>query len=207
LGLKPDLPQARRIGVFGGAFDPPHLAHRALLETALREIALDTLHVVPTGDAWHKPRKLLDAAHRLAMVRLAFQDVPRIVVDTREIDRTGPSYTIDTLREIAVEDPGAELFLIMGADQAAALTTWHDWRAIVQLAIICVATRAHPSDTNDLFEAERLFPERFLHLGLPALHVSATQIRSNIANGQPVQTLVSEPVARYIADHHLYQSH
>jgi len=205
--VKPDMPRARRIGVFGGAFDPPHLAHRALLETALQELKLDTLHVVPTGDAWHKPRQLLDAARRLAMVQLAFGDVPKICVDSREITRAGPSYTIDTLRQIAAEEPGAELFLIMGADQAAALTSWHEWQAIVQLAIISVATRAHSSNTTDLFEAERLFPERFLHLGLPALHVSATQIRSNIANGQPVQTLVSEPVARYIADHHLYQSH
>lgn len=201
------MPQARRIGVFGGAFDPPHLAHRALLETALRELKLDTLHVVPTGDAWHKARVLTDAAHRLAMVQLAFGDVPGIFVDRREIERSGPSYTIDTLRQIAAEEPGVELFLIMGADQAAALTHWREWQAIVQLAIISVATRAHPSNTTDLFEAERLFPERFLHLGLPALHVSATQIRSNIANGQPVQTLVSEPVARYIADHHLYLSH
>lgn len=201
------MPQARRIGVFGGAFDPPHLAHRALLEAALHELGLDALHVVPTGDAWHKPRQLLEAAHRLAMVQLAFGDVPGICIDSREIARAGPSYTIDTLREMAAEWPGAELFLIMGADQAAALTSWHEWRAIVQLAIICVATRAYSSNTTDLFEAEKLFPERFLHLGLPALHVSATQIRSNIANGQPVQTLVSEPVARYIADHHLYLSH
>ncbi|WP_296491974.1 nicotinate-nucleotide adenylyltransferase [Rhodoferax sp.] len=201
------MTQARRIGVFGGAFDPPHLAHRALLEAALHELKLDVLHVVPTGDAWHKPRVLTEAAHRLAMVQLAFADVPGICVDSREINRTGPSYTIDTLREIAGQAPGAELFLIMGADQAAALTSWRDWQAILQLAIISVATRAHSLDTNDSIEAERLFPERFFHLGLPALHVSATQIRSNIASGQPVQTLVSEPVARYIADHHLYQSH
>jgi nicotinate-nucleotide adenylyltransferase len=198
---------ARRIGVFGGAFDPPHLAHRALLETALHELKLDPVHVVPTGDAWHKPRQLSAANHRLAMVQLAFGDVPKICIDSREIVRAGPSYTIDTLRQMAAEAPGSELFLIMGADQAAALTRWHEWQAIVQLAIICVATRAHQSNTNDLFEAEKLFPERFLHLGLPALHVSATQIRSNIVNGQPVQTLVSEPVARYIADHHLYLSH
>jgi nicotinate-nucleotide adenylyltransferase len=201
------MSQARRIGVFGGAFDPPHLAHRALLETALKELKLDTVHVVPTGDAWHKPRQLSAANHRLAMVQLAFGDVPKICIDSREIVRAGPSYTIDTLRQMAAEAPGSELFLIMGADQAAALTRWHEWQAIVQLAIICVATRTHQSNTNDLFEAEKLFPERFLHLGLPALHVSATQIRSNIVNGQPVQTLVSEPVARYIADHHLYLSH
>lgn len=203
----PQAAKARRIGVFGGAFDPPHLAHRALLDTAFHELKLDKLHVVPTGDAWHKPRQLTLAAHRQAMAQLAFGDVPGVIIDSREIRRTGPSYTIDTLREIAAEAPGAELFLVMGADQAAALTRWHEWQAIVQLAIICVAARAHLSHTNDLFEAERLFPERFLHLGLPALHVSATQIRSNIVNGQPVQTLVSEPVARYIADHHLYLSH
>jgi nicotinate-nucleotide adenylyltransferase len=201
------MAQAPRIGVFGGAFDPPHLAHRALLETALDELKLDRLHVVPTGEAWHKPRQLTAAAHRLAMVQLAFGDVPKICIDTREINRVGPSYTIDSLRQMAAEAAGAEWFLIMGADQAATLTSWHEWEAIVQLAIICVATRAHPSITNDTIEAERLFPERFLHLSLPALHISATQIRSNIANGQPVQTLVSEPVARYIADHHLYLSH
>jgi nicotinate-nucleotide adenylyltransferase len=201
------MAQAPRIGVFGGAFDPPHLAHRALLETALDELKLDRLHVVPTGEAWHKPRQLTAAAHRLAMVQLAFGDVPKICIDTREINRVGPSYTIDSLRQMAAEAAGAEWFLIMGADQAATLTSWHEWEAIVQIAIICVAARAHPSNTNDAIEAERLFPERFLHLSLPALHVSATQIRSNIANGQPVQTLVSEPVARYIADHHLYLSH
>lgn len=201
------MAQAPRIGVFGGAFDPPHLAHRALLETALDELKLDRLHVVPTGEAWHKPRQLTAAAHRLAMVQLAFGDVPKICIDTREINRVGPSYTIDSLRQMTAEAAGAEWFLIMGADQAATLTSWHEWEAIVQIAIICVAARAHPSNTNDAIEAERLFPKRFLHLSLPALHVSATQIRSNIANGQPVQTLVSEPVARYIADHHLYLSH
>jgi nicotinate-nucleotide adenylyltransferase len=190
------MAQAPRIGVFGGAFDPPHLAHRALLETALDELKLDRLHVVPTGEAWHKPRQLTAAAHRLAMVQLAFGDVPKICIDTREINRVGPSYTIDSLRQMAAEAAGAEWFLIMGADQAATLTSWHEWEAIVQIAIICVAARAHPSNTNDAIEAERLFPKRFLHLSLPALHVSATQIRSNIANGQPVQTLVSEPVAR-----------
>jgi len=204
--LNRDAPQRRRIGVFGGAFDPPHLAHRALLEAALAELKLDVLRVVPTGDAWHKPRRLSAAAHRLAMVQLAFDDVPHIHVDTQEIARSGPSYTVDTLRHIAAAEPGAELFLIMGADQAAALTSWHDWQAILQLAIICVATRDQQSKNGTMFDAENLFPERFLHLSMPATPVSATQIRNMIATGQSVQTLVSEPVARYIADHHLYLS-
>ena len=201
------MPKTRRVGIFGGAFDPPHLAHCALVETALNELKLDALHVVPTGEAWHKSRKLTDGKHRLAMLQLAFKDLPRICLDSREINRTGPSYTIDTLRQIAAEEPGAELFLIIGADQAAALTSWREWQAIVQLAIISVAIRPDQSNASDLFDAEKLFPERFLHLGLPAHYLSATQIRSKIASGQPVQTLVSEPVARYIADHHLYLSH
>jgi len=205
--LNLDVPHRRRIGVFGGAFDPPHLAHRALLEAALAELQLDVLRVVPTGDAWHKPRTLSTAAHRLAMVHLAFDEVPQVRVDTQEMARSGPSYTVDTLRHIAAAEPGAELFLIVGADQAAALTSWHDWQAILQLAIICVATRDQQSDNGVLFEAEKLFPERFLHLSMPATPVSATRIRSMVANGQPVQTLVSEPVARYIADHHLYLPH
>jgi len=210
LGLKPA--QHRRIGVFGGAFDPPHLAHRTLLKTALTELKLDAMRVVPTGDAWHKSRPLSAAAHRLAMVHLAFDDVPQIQVDCQEMARSGPSYTVDTLRHITAAEFGAELFLIMGTDQAVALTSWHDWRAILQIAIICVAARAQSSDDQALnssavFDAEKLFPERFLHLSMPATPLSATQIRNMIANGQPVQTLVSEPVARYIAEHHLYLSH
>jgi nicotinate-nucleotide adenylyltransferase len=192
--------------MFGGAFDPPHLAHRALLEDAVSGLGLDAVHVVPTGQAWHKPQVLTSPEHRLAMAQLAFAGVPQVVVDRLEIDRCGPSYTIDTLHHIAAAEPGAELFLMMGADQAAALMTWRAWQEILQIAIICVADRAHHSSVSALFDAEKLFPERFLHLTLPAMHLSATQIRHGVATGQSVQTLVSEPVARYIADHHLYQS-
>jgi nicotinate-nucleotide adenylyltransferase len=193
------------VGVFGGAFDPPHLAHRALLEDAVWVLGLDAVHVVPTGQAWHKPRVLTSPEHRLAMAQLAFGDLPRVTIDRLEIDRNGPSYTIDTLHHIAQAEPGAELFLMMGADQAAALMSWRAWQEILQIAIICVADRAHHASASAIFDAEKLFPERFLHLDLPAMHLSATQIRSSVSTGQSVQTLVSEPVARYIADHHLYR--
>ncbi|MDD5028428.1 MAG: nicotinate (nicotinamide) nucleotide adenylyltransferase [Rhodoferax sp.] len=201
MGLLP-----RRIGIFGGAFDPPHRAHRALLEAALTELKLDALHVVPTGQAWHKPHQLSAPAHRLAMLQLALAELPQIVVDTQEMDRTGPSYTIDTLRRITVCVPGADLFLIMGADQAAALTTWRAWQEIVQLATICVADRADLASATGVFDAEKMFPQRFFHLTMAPLRLSATRIRSLISHGQSVQTLVSEPVARYIAAHHLYQT-
>jgi nicotinate-nucleotide adenylyltransferase len=202
----PETVKTRRIGVFGGSFDPPHLAHQALLQSAMAELALDELRVVPTGQAWHKTRALTAPEHRLAMARLAFSGLPKVRVDAQEIERTGPSYTIDTLRASAQAEPHAELFLIMGADQAAALTTWRAWQNILQLAIICVADRADSSRASTLFDAEKLFPARFFHLRMPALTISATQIRATISARQPVNTLVQNSVARYIADHHLYQS-
>ncbi|MDD5478690.1 nicotinate (nicotinamide) nucleotide adenylyltransferase [Rhodoferax sp.] len=196
-----------RIGVFGGAFDPPHRAHQALVASALTELSLDQLHVVPTGQAWHKPRHLTAAAHRLAMARLAFAPWSQVKVDDLEINRPGVSYTVDTLRELGRLYPQVEWFLIMGADQASALTTWREWQEIVQLATICVAFRADSTSAHTVFEAQKLFPERFLQLNMPAMPLSATQIRATLGAGQSADGLVTEAVARYIADHHLYHSH
>src|SRR5690606_13094395 len=125
---------AARVGLFGGAFDPPHGAHVALAEAAVRQLQLDVLHVVPTGRAWHKARTLTGAEHRMAMAELAFRPVPGALVDDREIRRPGPTYTVDTLRELAREWPGASLHLLMGEDQAESFTTWRDWQTIAQLA-------------------------------------------------------------------------
>lgn len=197
---------AGRIGVFGGAFDPPHAAHRALAQTAVAELQLDELRVVPTGQAWHKSRPLSAAHHRLAMAQLAFSDLPRVVVDPREIQRAGPTYTVDTLRELKTQWPDAELFLIMGEDQAYALPTWHEWQAILQIAIICVAERADSVRARPRFEAEKSQESRFRRLQMPAMPVSATDIRARIAAHQSVVPLVFESVARYIDHHHLYQT-
>jgi nicotinate-nucleotide adenylyltransferase len=202
----PALATCKRIGIFGGAFDPPHLAHVALLQSAISQLALDRLQVIPTGDAWHKPRQLTDAAHRIAMAQLAFGDISNVVVDLQETTRTGPSYTIDTLRSVAGVAPLAQLFLILGADQAAALTSWHAWQDILKIATICVADRTDSTRANTLFPAQEKFPDRFLHLRMPVMDLSATQIRAAISSGQPVNALVSNAVARYIDAHHLYQS-
>ena len=112
---------AKRIGVFGGAFDPPHLAHVALVRSAIEALQLDEVRVLPTGQAWHRSGHLTEASHRLAMTRLAFTEVPQARVDDREIRRTGPSYTVDTLTEIATEHPGAQLYLLIGEDQRRSL--------------------------------------------------------------------------------------
>jgi nicotinate-nucleotide adenylyltransferase len=196
----------RRVGVLGGAFDPPHLAHLALAQAAITSLKLDELRVIPTGHAWHKSRSLTDAAHRLAMVQLAFADMAQVVVDARETQRHRSSYTIDTLNELRTAMPAADLFLIIGADQAQALTTWRAWQEIIQSATICVADRPHTTGARVEFDAEEAFPQRFLHLQMSAMAISATDIRSAISNHQDVTALVGESVARYIAAHHLYLS-
>ena len=211
----------KRVGVFGGAFDPPHNTHAALIELALVQLQLDQLRVVPTGQAWHKARPLSPAADRLAMAELAFSTIPGVVVDARETQRAGPSYTVDTLRELRQENPHAELVLLIGGDQARALPTWHRWHEILQYATICVADRADQTRAGGTFDplnqantvksGPESFPDgppeaRFLRLQMPLSPVSASDIRSRVAAHQSIDSLVCEPVARYIVHHHLFQT-
>jgi nicotinate-nucleotide adenylyltransferase len=199
-------PGLRRLGVFGGAFDPPHAAHLALADAALEQLRLDELRVIPTGQAWHKARSLSAPEHRLAMTRLAFADRAAVVVDPRETLRGGPSYTVDTLHELQAEHPGCRLFLVIGQDQAVALTSWRSWEEVVRLATICVAARPGFPAPASTQAAAAPVPAGFLPLDFPQQSVSATDIRQRIAHGQGVAPLVAPAVARYIAKHHLYRS-
>jgi len=209
----------QRIGVFGGAFDPPHRAHRALAEAALAQLGLDALLILPTGQAWHKSRVLSPAPHRLAMCRLAFEGLPRVQIDERETRRPGPSYSADTLQELAAEHPGARLFLVLGADQLLAFQTWQRWPEVLHHATLAVANRplhadgtaaADPVAEPDLSGIKLPF-ER---LQMPLHPVSATAVRARVRGaGDPfafstapaaLDLLVPAAVARYISDHHLY---
>jgi nicotinate-nucleotide adenylyltransferase len=211
LGLSPE---AQRIGVFGGAFDPPHTAHVLLAQTALAELSLDVLYVIPTGHAWHKTRTLSPAEHRLAMTKLAFADFPDVLVDDREIKRPGPTFTIDTLQAMQAEHPGAQLYLVMGADQFSAFSQWHLWQEILQIAIICVAARARFDWAEGQFAPLKEHQNRVLTLQMPPMSASATRIRQLI--GQPssgglgendaLAGLLPPSVASYIAQHQLYKS-
>ena len=200
----------KKIGVFGGAFDPPHHAHVALAQTALKELELDTLYVIPTGQAWHKTRTLSAPEHRLAMTQLAFADMPRVVVDDREIKRTGPTFTIDTLQALQTENPGAQLYLMMGADQFAAFRQWHQWQEILKIAIISIAARARFYWAAGQFDAIKEHQNNFLMLQMPEMAVSATQIRQLLAGGlgenQSITDLLPPSVASYIAEHQLYKA-
>ncbi len=192
----------RRVGMFGGAFDPPHRAHVALAQAAIDQLQLDELRIFPTGQAWHKPGVLSAAQHRLAMSRLAFDALPHAVIDDRELRRPGATYTIDTLRELAAEQPQARLFLVMGQDQAQALTRWKEWEAILEMAVLCMAER--PSQTAP---AGHALPAqaRLQLLRMPAMSENATEVRERVAAGKGVAHLVPLDVARYIDQHSLYR--
>lgn len=203
-------PTARRLGMFGGAFDPPHVAHVALARAALEQLGLDELRVLPTGLAWHKSQALTAPQHRLALARIAFGELPRTVIDERELRRPGPTYTIDTLREFKAEQPQAELFLIMGEDQAVSLTRWREWQAILQLAAICVAARSSAKPAGTAFAPDGapsgLPPGADVRLlRLPSMPESATEVRGRVAQREGIAHLVPPGVASYIEQHHLYQ--
>jgi nicotinate-nucleotide adenylyltransferase len=193
-----------RLGVFGGAFDPPHVAHVALARAALEQLHLDELRIFPTGQAWHKHQTLTAPEHRLALARIAFGDLPRTVIDDRELRRPGPTYTIDTLRELKGERPEAQLFLVMGEDQAVSLTRWREWDAVLQLAIICVAARALDPASGEVAPGVPAEAELRL-LRLPSMPESATEVRGRAAHGQGIAHLVPPGVASYIDHHHLYR--
>jgi nicotinate-nucleotide adenylyltransferase len=216
-----------RIGLFGSAFDPPHLGHQAVLDAAFAQLQLSQVVVLPTGEAWHKPRPLSDAEHRLAMARLAFADQPRVQIDPREMQRSGPSYTIDTLLALKAEQPSAVWVLLIGADQAMAFDRWHRWQQLLALAEVHVATRpsalpsaaseAAPRSTSAAHPKSGLspahpaspqpaWPAGLKALPMPPVAISATQIRALAARGQPLDGLVAPAVAGYIAAHHLYQT-
>ncbi len=188
--------------MFGGAFDPPHRAHVALARVAIAQLPLDRLYVFPTGNAWHKARTLTPAVHRLAMTKLAFAGLPQVRVDDRELQREGATYSVDTLRELQAQQPGARLHLLMGEDQAASFTSWRDWQEIARLAVLCVAGRG----TGEGVAALRALPGvRVEALQLPQMPESATEIRARLTAGQDITELVEPAVASYIESHDLYQ--
>jgi nicotinate-nucleotide adenylyltransferase len=194
-------PPVRKIGLFGGTFDPPHKAHVALATLALRELALDELRWIPAGEPWQKARIITPAAHREAMVRLAMGEEPRFALERCEILRRGPSYTLDTVRAMQAAEPGALWFLIIGQDQYAGLHTWRDWRELLGLVTLAVANRPGPPQAphaDVLAFSHRAVP-------LPMLDIASTDIRARVAAGQDISSLVPDGVARYIEAHHLYQ--
>ncbi len=196
---------SQRIGLFGGAFDPPHLAHQALAQAFIEQNKLSLLYVVPTGHAWHKVRSLSDVRHRIAMARLAFQGIPGVLVDDMEIRREGPSYTVETLEALHQSHPQADLFLLVGADQASSFTQWHQWERVLALATLVVVPRAvfNPIQA-DSDEWHNLPKERVIHISMPLMPISSSAVRDSYALGQPESEWLNPLVADYVQQNQLY---
>jgi nicotinate-nucleotide adenylyltransferase len=191
---------SRRIGLLGGTFDPVHSAHLALAQAALRALRLDQVRWIPAGQPWQKQRDVTAARHREAMVRLAIAAEPRFVLDRIELERDGPSYTLDTVKALAAAHPPTQWFLIIGADQYAGLHTWVDWRDLLGRVVLAVANRPGPMPA---VQPEVLaFPHRAVPL--PMLDISSTDVRQRVQAGADISALVPPEVARYIETHRLY---
>lgn len=193
----------KRVGVYGGSFDPVHVAHVALARTALAQFALDELRWLPVGLPWQKSRALAPGVHREAMVRLAIDGEPRFTLDRRELKRRGPTFTLDTVRELRVEEPDVRFVLMLGQDQFARLHTWRDWRELLAAVEFAVARRPgapveppHP-DVANAPHAE---------IALEPMDVSSSEVRRRVAAGRSIAGLVPDAVAGYIARHGLYRS-
>lgn len=202
----------RSVGILGGTFDPIHNGHLGLLRCALAELPLDEVVVVPAGSPPHKQgRRISDPLDRLAMVELAVAGLPDVAVDRIEIDRAGPSYTVDTVAALvaAAEQRGAPIAptVIVSADAFAELPTWHEPERLVRLARFAVAPRAgrRPVDVAPVVASLPALAGGVDEFHGPDLAVSASQVRARVAAGLPIDDLVPGPVAAYIAAHRLYR--
>jgi nicotinate-nucleotide adenylyltransferase len=194
----------KRVGVLGGTFDPIHNAHLALAHAALSALSLDEVLFIPAGQPWQRSNSVSAAVHREAMTQLAIAGTPRFTLDSRELQRSGPSFTLDTMRELATQWPTHEWALIIGADQYANLHTWRDWRALLGLCTLAVANRpnARPGAQGQPAAEVQSFSHRVVPL--PMLDISSTDIRRQVKAGADISALVPPQVARYIESHRLY---
>ncbi|MDR7268727.1 nicotinate-nucleotide adenylyltransferase [Pelomonas saccharophila] len=193
---------AVKLAIFGGSFDPPHLGHLAFARFALEALAPDRLVWLPAGRQWQKPDQIMAAAvHRSGMIRRLIAGEPRFVLDDRELHRRGPSFTADTLREFAGQNPGVELMFLIGQDQYARLPTWYQVETVTALATLVVVPRAGEA----VITPPGLPPHRLQVLALPEIPLSSTAVRDAVARGEDISPMVGAEVASYIASHRLYE--
>ncbi|MDF9715554.1 nicotinate-nucleotide adenylyltransferase [Nocardioides sp. ChNu-153] len=189
----------------GGTFDPIHHGHLVAASEVQSSFDLDEVVFVPTGDPWQKSaRQVSPAEHRYLMTVVATASNPRFRVSRVDIDRAGPTYTVDTLRDLRAQLPGAELFFITGADALANIFTWRDTGEMFDLAHFVGVTR--PGYAMDPAVLETIPSDRVTVLEIPALAISSTDCRERTGRGEPVWYLVPDGVVQYIGKHHLYES-
>ncbi|MGI8522566.1 MAG: nicotinate-nucleotide adenylyltransferase [Nocardioides sp.] len=196
-------PRARRVGVMGGTFDPIHHGHLVAASEVQAWFDLDEVVFVPTGAPWQKSDRVVSPAEdRYLMTVIATASNPRFQVSRVDVDRGGPTYTIDTLRDLRAQQPDAELYFITGADALAEIFTWRDADELFALAQFVGVTR--PGYAMDAATLDKIPADRVTMVEVPALAISSTDCRRRTARGEPVWYLVPDGVVQYIAKHHLY---
>jgi nicotinate-nucleotide adenylyltransferase len=190
----------RRVGLLGGTFDPPHLGHLVVAECARVELELDEVRFLVAGDPWMKST-VSPAADRIAMVRAAIEGAPGFALDDREVDRPGPTYTADTLRELHDEEPETDWWFVLGEDAAGTLPRWDRIEEAFALATFVVVTRpGHGAPRR------QELPGDVVHLEIPQLEVSSTQLRARFGGRHATRYLVPDGVDRYVRERALYGS-
>jgi nicotinate-nucleotide adenylyltransferase len=195
-----------RLGILGGTFNPPHHGHLICAQDAFLHLKLDQVLLMPARIPPHKPvEDEPGPEHRLELCRLAAQGDPYIGVSALEIERDGPSYTVDTLRALHQVEPDNELFLIVGGDVAAGLPRWREPETVLSLATVAVAKRRGTARSS-VAAALAGIPggERARFFRMTRIGISSTEIRRRVRIGQPIRYLVPDRVAHYIEEHHLY---
>ena len=196
------------VGILGGTFNPPHLAHMVCASEARAQLGLDRVVLMPAGLPPHKPvENEPGSEHRLEMCRLAIGNHEEwLSVSRMEIDRDGPSYTVDTLREIDGAAPGDQLTFIVGGDMAWSLPSWREPEAILELATVAVAERAGARREEVRARlAGMAGAHRIRYIDVPRLDISSSALRSRLKEGRPIDYLVADGVAEYIEQRRLYQ--
>lgn len=199
-----------RIGILGGTFDPVHYGHLMMAESCREQLRLDEVRLMPAGDPPHKPdQKITDAHARADMLQLAVSGYPEFVVDRREIRRSGPSFTVDTLQEFRDQQPDDELFLIIGADSLEQLLTWKSPEEIAQLATIVAVNRP----TQPALTTEQItdwvgsdIAASVQVVTMPGSDLSASWLRERLAAGKSLRFLTPRAVEAFIAQHAIYGS-
>ncbi|MGV0992068.1 MAG: nicotinate-nucleotide adenylyltransferase [Mycobacterium sp.] len=196
----------RRLGVMGGTFDPIHHGHLVAASEVADRFDLDEVVFVPTGQPWQKDRHVTAAEDRYLMTVIATASNPRFSVSRVDIDRGGPTYTNDTLRDLADLNPDADLYFITGADALGSILTWQGWRELFDLAkFIGVSRPGYELTDSHITEAVDQLPDDALRLvEVPALAISSTDCRARAAGGRPIWYLVPDGVVQYVTKRGLY---
>jgi nicotinate-nucleotide adenylyltransferase len=185
------------VGLFGGSFDPVHHGHLIVAQVAAEKLGLDSLRFLPArAQPFKQGRHRTSPDHRAAMLSLAISQMPGFELERTELERAGPSYTVHTLEELRKREPESELVILLGADAAAELHAWREGERIPQLARVVVFARPGAAVPDSPWIAQVL--------AVPAIDISATEVRRRVQRGQSIRYWVPDAVAEYIIRHRLY---